>query len=155
MATALAMAMSETFERVESGASLCFPAQASTLRNGGFVLIQGEPYRITSMSFSKTGKHGGQKIHLQGVHLFTGRTKDDLMMTTDNIEIPYVDRTEYQLVYVDGEGYMSLYNDGKEKKDLRLSGSSQLERDILAAYEECVIIVAKLLSLRSTGLISC
>lgn len=137
MSTALAIAMSETFETVESGASRSFPAQASSLRHGGFVLIQGEPYRVSSMNFSKTGKHGGMKMHIQGVHLFTGKTKDDLMMSTDTVEVPNVDRKEYQLIDIDREGFMSLFYEGKEKKDLRIQ-ESRTEKDLRAAFAEYV-----------------
>ena len=137
MSTALAVAMSETFDRVESGASQSYPAQASTLRHGGFVLIQREPYRITAINFSKTGKHGGMKMHIVAVHLFTGKSKDALMMSTDNIEVPNVDRKEYQLIDIDREGFMSLFYEGKEKKDLRIQ-DSRTEKDLRAAFEECV-----------------
>lgn len=140
MSTALDLAMNETFERVESGASLSFPAQASTLRHGGFVLIQGEPYKVSVINLSKTGKHGGMKMHIVGHHLFTGKSKDALMMSTDNIMIPNVDRIEYQLIWVDREGYMSLFLDGKEKKDLRL-GETRVEQEVLAAFKEYVISI--------------
>ena len=38
------------------------PAQCSSLRKGGFVMLKGHACKIVEMSTSKTGKHGHAKV---------------------------------------------------------------------------------------------
>ena len=46
----------------ESGASETYPAQCSSLRKNGHVMIKERPCKIVEMSTSKTGKHGHAKV---------------------------------------------------------------------------------------------
>lgn len=46
----------------DSGASKTYPKQCSALRKGEFVMIKGCPCKISSLSTSKTGKHGHAKV---------------------------------------------------------------------------------------------
>ena len=40
------------------------PAQCSSLRKGGYVMLKGNPCKIIDMSTSKTGKHGHAKVNM-------------------------------------------------------------------------------------------
>lgn len=61
------MADDDNFEKATSGASLTKPAQCSSLRKNGFVMIKDHPCRIVDMSTSKTGKHGHAKVQRKKV----------------------------------------------------------------------------------------
>ena len=50
------------FESGESQASATYPAQASSLRKGGHILIRNRPCKIVEMSRSQPGKHGHAKV---------------------------------------------------------------------------------------------
>ena len=52
------------FESGESQASKTYPAQASSLRKGGRIVIRGRPCKIVEMSRSQPGKHGHAKVSL-------------------------------------------------------------------------------------------
>eukprot|EP01118_Nematostelium_gracile_P006320 TRINITY_DN2030_c0_g1_i1.p1 TRINITY_DN2030_c0_g1~~TRINITY_DN2030_c0_g1_i1.p1 ORF type:complete len:181 (-),score=44.27 TRINITY_DN2030_c0_g1_i1:176-637(-) len=118
-----------------SGASQTFPAQCSSLRKNGFVVIKGFPCKIVDMSTSKTGKHGHAKVHMVGIDIFTGKKYEDLSPSTHNMDVPNVTRTDYQLVGID-DGYCSLMSpDGTTKDDLKLP-VGELGEEIQALYDE-------------------
>jgi translation elongation factor P/translation initiation factor 5A len=50
-----------------------------------------------NMSTSKTGKHGGAKIHLTAIDIFTGRKYEEIFSSTENIDVPIVAKGEYQV----------------------------------------------------------
>jgi len=109
------------FQQVGSGASTTFPAQCSSLRKNGFVVIKGFPCKIVEMSTSKTGKHGHAKVHLVGIDIFNGRKYEDLCPSTHNMDVPVVTRTEYTVLDLTDDGFCSLLNsDGTTKDDLKL-----------------------------------
>merc|ERR1712039_417446 len=98
-----------TFESTESGASLVYPMQCGELRKGSHVMLKGHPCKVAEISTSKTGKHGHAKAHIVGLDIFTSKKYEDLCPTSHNMEIPFVKRTEYQLLNADPDsGQVSL-----------------------------------------------
>lgn len=124
-----------TFETAGAGASLTFPMQCSALRKNGFVVIKGRPCKIVDMSTSKTGKHGHAKVHLVTLDIFTGKKLEDLSPSTHNLEVPFVKRTEYQLLDID-DGFLSLMsNDGETKDDVK-APEGELGDQLQEAFDE-------------------
>lgn len=124
-----------TFETADAGTSLTYPMQCSALRKSGFVVIKGRPCKIVDMSTSKTGKHGHAKVHLVALDIFTGKKLEDLSPSTHNMEVPFVKRTEYQLLDID-DGYLSLMTmDGETKDDVR-APDGELGDNIQASFDE-------------------
>jgi translation initiation factor 5A len=135
MATALEHALNETFEPVSSGASLTYHLKCSLLRVGGFVVIKNEPCKVMNIGTSKTGKHGGNKMHIVGLNIFTGKKHETLCMSTDDCQVPHVSRKEYQLISIDSEGFLCLYDEGTPKQDLRI-GTQEIDKELQAAFDE-------------------
>jgi len=124
-----------TFEAAGSGASLTFPLQCSALRKNGHVVIKGRPCKIVDMSTSKTGKHGHAKVHLVAIDIFTGKKYEDISPSTHNMDVPHVNRTEYQLVNLD-DGFLNLMtSDGTSKDDVKIP-ESDLGKQIQADFDE-------------------
>merc|ERR1712151_826104 len=77
----------------------------------------------------------GAKAHIVALDIFTSKKYEDLCPTSHNVEVPFVNLTEYQLLSVDqGNGAVSLLLDtGETKDDLNLptfkQGSSPTEDD--------------------------
>ncbi|CAL9730595.1 eukaryotic translation initiation factor 5A-2 [Monosporozyma unispora] len=123
------------FEAADAGASATYPMQCSALRKNGFVVIKGRPCKIVDMSTSKTGKHGHAKVHLVTLDIFTGKKLEDLSPSTHNLEVPFVKRTEYQLLDID-DGFLSLMsNDGETKDDVK-APEGELGDQLQEAFDE-------------------
>ncbi|XP_077998402.1 eukaryotic translation initiation factor 5A-1-like [Glandiceps talaboti] len=120
----------EEFEGTgDSGASKTYPAQCSSLRKNGHVMIKNRPCKIVEMSTSKTGKHGHAKVHLVAIDIFTGKKYEDICPSTHNMNVPHVQRKDYQLVNID-DGYLSLMDDsGDTRDDIKLP-DNDLGKDI-------------------------
>jgi len=125
----------QTFEQANAGASLTFPMQCSALRKNGHVVIKGRPCKIVDMSTSKTGKHGHAKVHLVAIDIFTGKKLEDICPSTHNMDVPHVNRNEYQLVNVD-DGFLNLMSaDGTSKDDVKVP-EGDLGSQITEGFEE-------------------
>jgi hypothetical protein len=57
-------------------------------------------------------------------------------MSTDNCDVPYVERKEYQLVHIDSEGFLALYDEGIPKQDIRIgeTGVDAELREVFNSY---------------------
>jgi len=123
-------------------ASLSTPTQCSALRKGGYVLIKEHPCKIVDMSTSKTGKHGGAKVHLVGIDIFTEKKCEDLCGSTQNVEVPTVERVDYQLIDIDGETLTYMDTAGETKSDLVLpylcESDKVLAEEIKTKFDEGV-----------------
>ncbi|KAH3686276.1 hypothetical protein WICPIJ_002773 [Wickerhamomyces pijperi] len=124
-----------TFEQVDAGSSLTYPMQCSALRKNGFVVIKGRPCKIIDMSTSKTGKHGHAKVHLVATDIFTSKKLEDLSPSTHNMEVPFVKRTEYQLLDID-DGFLSLMDNEGETKDDVKAPEGELGDNIQTAFDD-------------------
>jgi translation initiation factor 5A len=125
----------QQFEQAGAGASATFPMQCSALRKNGHVVMKGRPCKIVDMSTSKTGKHGHAKVHLVGIDIFTGKKLEDISPSTHNMDVPNVNRQEYQLVNID-DGFLNLMTqDGTAKDDVKVP-DSDVGKEIQAGFEE-------------------
>mmetsp|Transcript_34161 Transcript_34161/g.79246 ORF Transcript_34161/g.79246 Transcript_34161/m.79246 type:complete len:171 (+) Transcript_34161:83-595(+) len=110
------------FETGESGASATYPQQAGEIRKGSHLMIKGRPCKCIEVSTSKTGKHGHAKAHIVAIDIFTGKKMEDLCPTSHNLDVPFVKKTEYQVLTADADtGEVSLLmENGDTKDDLNL-----------------------------------
>ena len=88
----------DEFQQGQSGASSTYPAQCSSLRKNGHVMIKDHPCKIVEMSTSKTGKHGHAKVHMVGIDIFTGKKYEDICPSTHNMNVPNVGRQDLQVM---------------------------------------------------------
>jgi len=118
------MADDHDFHEAGSGASATYPVQCSSLRKNGYVMLKNRPCKVVEMSTSKTGKHGHAKVHLVGIDIFTNKKYEDLCPSTHNIDVPNVNRSDYQLIDISEDGYASLMDDkGDLRDDLKIPDS--------------------------------
>merc|ERR1719335_981456 len=117
--------------------------QAGELRKGSHVMIKGKPCKVAEVTTSKTGKHGHAKAHIVALDIFTSKKYEDLCPTSHNVEVPFVKRTELQVLSADpdsGEVSLLLEN-GETKDDLNLPKFAEVEKGektvLVAVLEAC------------------
>merc|ERR1712107_482054 len=78
----------------------------------------GHACKVAEISTSKTGKHGHAKAHIVALDIFTEKKYEDLCPSSHNVDVPFVKRTEYQMLTADeSSGEVSLLLDSGETKD--------------------------------------
>lgn len=106
------------FETGDAGAAHTYPQQAGEVRKGSHLMIKGRPCKCVEVSTSKTGKHGHAKAHIVAIDIFTGKKMEDLCPVSHNLEVPFVKRTEYQVLNADADtGEVSLLQENGDTKD--------------------------------------
>jgi translation initiation factor 5A len=78
-------------------------ASIKDLKEGRYVVIDGEPCKVVSMDLSKTGKHGAMKAHINAISLFTGVKKTLLKPVDASCEIPIIIKKSAQIIALLGE----------------------------------------------------
>merc|ERR1719362_957455 len=147
-----------TFETADAGAAHTYPQPAGDLRKGSHVMIKGHPTKVAEVTSSKTGKHGHAKCHIVALDIFTGKKYEDLCPASHNMEVPFVKRTEFQLLNADASsGEVSLLlEDGTTKDDLNLpcfvktgeptEEDVKVQEEILKCFEEGKTTIVAVLS---------
>jgi len=106
------------FATGDSGAAHVYPLAAGEIRKGSYLMIKGHPCKCSEVSTSKTGKHGHAKAHIVAIDIFTSKKYEDLCPCSHNLEVPFVVRTELQILTADGDsGETSLLLESGETKD--------------------------------------
>jgi translation initiation factor 5A len=78
-------------------------AELGELKEGSYIVIDGEPCRIVEISKAKTGKHGSAKVHVVAIGLFTGSRKTLVGPSDQRVEVPIIDKRIGQVIAVLGD----------------------------------------------------
>jgi translation initiation factor 5A len=89
------------------------------------------PCKIVSMSTSKTGKHGGAKVHMVGIDIFNGKKIEEICGSTENMNVPEVLRYDCQLIDIVQEDI-----DDREVRQCILLDENALERASLPVPDD-------------------
>jgi len=74
--------------------------EATTLRIGSYLLLEGEAYIIKSLDVSKTGKHGHAKVRLEAIGMVDGQKKIVVAPAHDKVEVPIVLKKSAQVLSI-------------------------------------------------------
>jgi translation initiation factor 5A len=100
-------------------------------------MIQDHPCKIVAMTTSKTGKHGGAKVHLVGVDIFTDKKYEELCMSTANMMVPTVNRKDYQVIDIEDDGTVSYLDDnGESQSNLKLPDLCDSDKEVSAQLKK-------------------
>jgi translation initiation factor 5A len=77
-------------------------AELGDLREGSYIVIDGEPCRIVEISKAKTGKHGSAKVHVVAIGIFSGSRRSLVAPADQRVEVPIINKRIGQVLAIIG-----------------------------------------------------
>ncbi|MEM2428507.1 MAG: translation initiation factor IF-5A, partial [Candidatus Bathyarchaeia archaeon] len=78
------------------------PVEIGSLKEGMYVVIDGEPSRVVTIEKSKPGKHGSAKVRLVAIGVFDGVKRSIVSPVDAKIDVPLIDKRNGQIISVSG-----------------------------------------------------
>ncbi len=111
------------------------PVELGDLRVGSYVLVDGEPCRITDYTKSKPGKHGSAKARVVAIGVFDGAKRTFVKPVSAQVEVPIIGKRGAQVIallsnsvqLMDLETYDVFEAPMPEDKELRSKLTSGIE----------------------------
>merc|ERR1712017_32384 len=94
--------------------------EAGQIRKGGYIMVKGKACKVKDVSVSKTGKHGHAKCKFSASCIFTGATCEELCPSTHSIAVPFVKKSDFQVMGLEGDYLQLMDEDMEMKEDLQL-----------------------------------
>ncbi|MDI9618191.1 translation initiation factor IF-5A [Methanothermobacter sp.] len=76
--------------------------EVKTLKVGKYVIIDGEPSKITNISTSSPGKHGSAKARVEAVGIFDNQKRSFVKPVDAKVDIPIIDKRTAQVLAIMG-----------------------------------------------------
>lgn len=78
------------------------PAEIGALKEGMYVVVDGEPSRVVTIEKSKPGKHGSAKVRLVAIGVFDGVKRSIVAPVDAKVDVPIIDKRNGQVISVSG-----------------------------------------------------
>ena len=91
---------------------------ATEMRVGSYLLLDGVAHQVKKMDISKTGKHGHAKVRFEAINIITGKKKVQVIPGHDKFEVPMIDKRQAQVLSVSGENASMMDSENFENFDL-------------------------------------
>lgn len=84
--------------------------ELKTLKEGSYIVVDGEPSRIVSYSTAKTGKHGSMKARVDAIGIMDNQRRSIVKPVSTKVETPIIERKNAQITFIQGNnlGLMDL-----------------------------------------------
>jgi len=73
---------------------------ATELKKGSYVIIDGVACKVVDTKYSKPGKHGHAKINLTAVGLLDDKKRNTVMPGHEKVEVPIIDKKTAQVLSI-------------------------------------------------------
>ncbi len=74
-----------------------------SLKPGRYVIIDGEPCKVLSITTSVAGKHGAAKARLEAIGIFDGKRRSIVKPADEEVEVPIIEKRNAQVIAVMGD----------------------------------------------------
>jgi translation initiation factor 5A len=87
---------------------LSHPADLGSIKEGSYIILDGEPCKVVQSDKSKPGKHGAAKIRLAAVSIFTNSKHSYVGPSSSRIEVPNIDKRSGQVLSITGNSFQIM-----------------------------------------------
>ena len=94
--------------------------QAGDLRAGTYLLLDNIACVVKDIQTSKTGKHGSSKCRIEAVGILNGQKKIYLCPSSDNVQVPIIEKKNAQVLSVLDDTATVIDNDSFETFDIKI-----------------------------------
>ena len=91
---------------------------ATEMRVGTYLLLDGVAHQVKKMDISKTGKHGHAKVRFEAISILTGKKKVMVIPGHDKFEVPMIDKRMAQVLSVHNGTASLMDSESFENLDL-------------------------------------
>ena len=92
--------------------------EATEMRVGTFLMIDGVAHQVKKMDISKTGKHGHAKVRFEAVNIVSGKKKVQVIPGHDKFDVPMIDKRQAQVLSVAGDNASIMDSENYENFEL-------------------------------------
>ena len=113
-------------------------AEIGKLKEGRYIVVNGEPHIIANMQKSAPGKHGHAKYRVEAKNMFTGNKTVIVMTAHAHIEVPNLRKQKANVLSVSGTSAQIMDMESYETFDLEIPEElqSQVEAGKIILYWE-------------------
>ncbi len=125
----------------------------SKIKEGHYVVIDGEPSRVVSIAKSKPGKHGAAKARIVAVGVFDGVKRTIIKPVSDKLPIPIIEKREGQVINLSEDIVEVMDSETYEVLEMSLPDDPSLREKIQpGTYVEYWLMLGKpkIVSLKRT-----
>ncbi len=116
-------------------------AEVKELKEGKFVVIDGEPCRIVSIQVAKTGKHGSAKARVEGIGLLDNQKRSFISPVEANCEVPILEKKTAQVIAFVGDKVQLMDMDTYETFELPKPAPGEVEGNMVEGCEVEIMVV--------------
>lgn len=91
---------------------------ATELKEGGFILLDGDAFTVRNMEISKTGKHGHAKCRFDALSVVDGKKRVLVVPGHERFEVPMIEKRKGQVLSINGERASLMDTENFENLDL-------------------------------------
>lgn len=111
------------------------PAGVGSLREGRYIVVDGEPCRIVDITKSKPGKHGAAKARIVAIGIFDGAKRSFVKPVDANVEVPIIDKRSGQVFAVSSSGVQIMDLETYEYLDAPFPEEAELKAKLVSGVE--------------------
>ena len=78
-------------------------AEMKDCKPGSYIMIDGEPCKVLSLTKSKPGKHGSAKARIEAMGIFDNKKRSLLGPASSEVEVPIIEKRKGQVISVSGD----------------------------------------------------
>ena len=117
------------------GENMTKPMSVGELRVNGYMLIDGAPCRIVSVTKSKPGKHGAAKARIVAIGVFDNQKRQFVKPVDSSTEVPIIDKRMGQVFAVNPSGVQIMDLETYEYLDAPFPDDEALKAKLIAGTE--------------------